>query len=96
MKLKLLNLVFGVFVRTLTEVEFGGFGQGLPPPGPLETHTVRHTFTRPAFILLAGCFVFSSSELATTSSPVAQEQQWEQQVTKKETNQGRACFRVQF
>lgn len=32
----------GVFVRALTELEFGGFGQGLPPPGPLE-HTQTHT-----------------------------------------------------
>lgn len=36
------NFFFGIFVAGLTELELGGFGQGLPPPGPLEnTHTLE-------------------------------------------------------
>lgn len=34
----LLTFPLGGFVGALTELEFGGLGQGLPPPGPLE-HT---------------------------------------------------------
>lgn len=34
----------GCLWKMLTELEFGGFGQGLPPPGPLE-RTQTHTQT---------------------------------------------------
>lgn len=42
----LLTFLWGVPVSALTELEFGGLGQGLPPPGPL-----KHTNTR----TLAAC-----------------------------------------
>lgn len=66
-----------LLVTALTELEFGGFGQGLPPPGPLEhKHTDFSLFCLwQAFL----CFQFICVELATTKSPIARVRRWERQ-----------------